>query len=98
MFEKVSLEFLKYRNSAPNENEVDICALNSKQSERTCQIRVEIGSTLVEFRVKILLKMISKLWSNFFYRILCRKIEVKNGIKSENYLKCRFLSMSMNCF
>ena len=73
MFEKVSLEFLKYRNSAPNENEVDICALNSKQSERTCQIRVEIGSNLVEFRVKILLKMISKLWSKFFIEFYVEK-------------------------
>ena len=98
MFEKVSLEFLKYRNSAPNENEVDICALNSKQSERTCQIRVEIGSNLVEFRVKILVKNDLKTLVKIFCRILCRKIEVKNGVKSENYLKCRFLSMSMNCF
>ena len=47
MFERVSLEFLKYRNSAPNENEVDICALNSKQSEKTCQIRVKFGSKSV---------------------------------------------------
>ena len=92
MFERVSLESLKYRNSEPSGNEADICALNSKQSEKTCQNRVKIGSKLSQNWVKIgsnsgqiPVKLRSESgnfrWNSGKIRVIFGRVQVKSGSK-----------------